>query len=118
MLLAFPEAINVTSIQDNITLTCNVSGFPVPQISWTHNMTEVRDGDDRVSITEELGPRSLLSTLTVSRATTNDSGQYECITTSPLSTFDEVRSGPVTVLVQGMCTCIHYTVVIIGTNHK
>ncbi len=115
MIVVFPEAVNVTSIQDDITLTCNASGFPIPQISWTHNMTEVRDGDDRVSIMEELGSRTLMSTLIVTTAMTNDSGQYECIATSLVSTFSKVRSGPVTVLVQGEFTAaihcaisIHY----------
>ncbi len=104
LILTFPEADNVTSIQDNITLTCNASGFPVPQISWTHNMTTVNVGDDRVSITEDQGQRSLLSTLKITRAMTNDSGQYECIVTSPIATYGQVLSGPVTVLVQGMYT--------------
>ncbi len=101
MILDFPEAVNVTSIQDTIMLICNASGFPIPEISWTHNMTEVRDGDDRVSIMGELGSRTLMSTLTVTTAMTNDSGQYECIATSPISTFSKVRSGPVTIIVQG-----------------
>ncbi len=87
MMLDFPVAVNVTSIQDTIMLTCNASRFPIPQILWTHNMTEVRKGDDRVSIVGEPGSRTLMSTLTVATAMTNDSGQYECIATSPISTF-------------------------------
>ncbi len=101
MILVFPVAVNVTRIQDNISLTCNASGFLVPQIMWTHNMTGVNDSNDRVSIVEDPGQRSLLSTLTITRAMTNDSGQYECIVTSPVATYDQVLSGPVTILVQG-----------------
>ncbi len=106
LILTFPEADNVTSIQDNITLTCNASGFPIPQISWTHNMTGINGSDDRVSITEDQGQRSVLSTLTVTRAMTNDSGQYECMVTSPVATYDQVLSGPVAILVQGMYTSL------------
>ncbi len=69
-------------------------------------MTTVNVGDDRVSITEDLGQRSLLSALTITRAMTNDSGQYECIVTSPVATYGQVLSGPVIVLVQGMYTCL------------
>ena len=101
VILVPPVDMNVTSFQDNIILTCNASGYPVPSISWTHNATTVSDTDDRTSIAEQFGVRSIMSTLTVMTAMTNDSGMYECIVTSPMGEFEQVNSGPVTVLVQG-----------------
>ena len=101
VILVPPVDINVTSIQDDIILTCSASGYPTPSILWTHNATTVSDTDNRTSITEQFGVRSIMSTLTVMTAMTNDSGMYECIVTSPVAEFEPVNSGPGTVLVQG-----------------
>ena len=88
-------AMNVTTLED-IILTCTASGYPAPSISWTHNGTTVNE-----SITEQNGERMVMSTLTVTGALINDSGEYECFATSPIDSFEIVNSGPVTVLVQG-----------------
>ena len=97
---------NVTSFQDNITLICNASGFPIPRISWTHNETVV-NASDRIIIMENPLSRSIMSTLTVVMAMTNDSGSYACNATSIDGVFTEDIGGPVTVLVQGKYVLTH-----------
>ena len=96
-----PVATNVTDTED-LTLTCTTSGYPVPVVvMWTHNGTILDGSENRTNITEENEDRSLTSTLTVTATDINtDSGEYECIVTSPLSAFNNVTSGPVMVLVQ------------------
>ena len=94
-----PMDMNVTTTED-IILTCTASGYPAPSISWTHNGTNVSESIS-INITEQNGERMTVSTLTVTGADFNDSGQYECFATSPIGSFQTLESGPVTVLVQG-----------------
>ena len=58
---------------DNVTLSCNASGNPVPTISWTRDGSLVSSGDQRISF--EAGNRQLTIT-NVNRA---DSGEYLCV---------------------------------------
>ena len=97
-----PSAMNAT-LSENFTLVCNASGYPVPTIEWTHNGTLVNeDENDRATIILEfMGLRSVMSTLAVSMAAINDSGDYACVVTSSISDFQNITAGPVTVLVQG-----------------
>ena len=88
---------NVTTTED-IILTCTASGYPAPSISWTHNGTAVNESSSQINITTQNGDRVAMSTLIVTRALINDSGEYECFATSP---NDNVNSSLVTVLVQG-----------------
>ena len=88
---------NVTTMED-IILTCTASGYPTPSISWTHNGTAVNESTSQINITTQNGDRVAMSTLIVTGALINDSGEYECFATSPIG---NVNSGPVTVLVQG-----------------
>ena len=67
-----PHAGSVTE-GDNVTLSCNASGNPVPTISWTRDGSLVSSGDQRISF--EAGNRQLTIT-NVNRA---DSGEYLCV---------------------------------------
>ena len=91
------------TLSENFTLMCSASGYPVPTILWTHNGTIVsEDENDRATIISELiTSRSVMSTLTVSMAAINNSGDYACIVTSSIGVFQNITAGPVTVLVQG-----------------
>ena len=102
LLLVGPSAVNAT-LSENFTLMCNTSGYPVPAIIWTHNGTTVNEEENgrATIISENITSRSVRSTLTVSMAVTNDSGDYTCIVTSSIGDFQNITSGPVTVLVQG-----------------
>ena len=94
-------ATNVTDTEDLI-LTCTTSGYPVPVVvMWTHNGTILDGNENRTNITEQIEDRALTSTLTVTETViSTDSGEYECIVTSPLLVFNNVTSDPVFVLVQ------------------
>ena len=91
------------TLSENFTLVCSASGYPVPTIIWTHNGTIVSEDEiDRATIiTNMITSRSVMSTLTVSMAAINDSGDYACIVTSSISDFQNLTAGPVIVLVQG-----------------
>ena len=94
-----PSAMNAT-LSGSFTLVCSASGYPVPTIEWTHNGTLVNE--DRVTISPQLiTSRPVMSTLAVSMAAINDSGDYTCIVTSSIGDFQNIAAGPVTVLVQG-----------------
>ena len=58
---------------DNVTLSCNASGIPVPTITWTRNGSVLISSVPRIS----LGAESRELTITnISRA---DSGEYRCV---------------------------------------
>ena len=99
LLLVEPSAVNAT-LSENFTLVCSASGYPVPTIIWTHNGTIVNEDENNQDtiIANMISSRSVRSTLTVSMAAINDSGDYTCIVTSD---FQNLTAGPVTVLVQG-----------------
>ena len=109
-ILQDPLAQNVTNSQGTILLSCKVSGFPIPSVTWLHNNTEVMEQDSRVNIsTVEYNESSAdpiqfgqaLSTLMISRPDFNDSGNYACraaIVSIPF--YAPVISVNVTVLVQ------------------
>ena len=90
-----PMPVNVTRIQDNITLTCSATGFPAPSITWFHNDTVVMASPRIVSIRSRY---EISSTLTITNANTNDTGDYFCNITSTVGT---VSTSVALVLVQG-----------------
>ena len=99
LVLNAPSDLHVATAGD-VTLMCSASGYPVPSISWTHNGTAVNESD-RITIIQESNTRSSTSVLSISAAVANDSGEYTCIASSPVSDFQTVSSEPVTVFVHG-----------------
>ena len=67
-----PQVGSVTE-GDNVTLSCNASGNPVPTISWTRDGSLVSSGDQRISF--EAGNRQL----TITNVNSADSGAYRCV---------------------------------------
>ena len=110
-ILQEPQAQNVTNLQDDvILLTCNVSGFPIPSITWWHNNTEVTEEVPRVNIsTVEYNESSgnstqfgrAISTLMIGTPNFNDSGHYSCQASSSISSYAPVSSKNAIVIVQG-----------------
>ena len=109
-ILQLLQAQNVTDFEGVIVLTCNVSGFPIPSVTWLHNNTEVMEDVPRVNIsTVEYNESSAdpaqfgraFSTLSISRPNVNDSGDYACrAAISDIASYAPVTSDNVTVLVQ------------------
>ena len=67
-----PQSGSVTE-GDNVTLSCNASGNPLPAISWTRDGSLVSSGDQRISF--EAGNRRL----TITNVSRVDSGEYRCV---------------------------------------
>ena len=79
-------------------LTCNATGYPVPNIEWRQNGTSYTIRDPSVmTITPTDGLRSNSSVITVTNATTSDTGLYQCVATNEAATDIENA----TVIVQG-----------------
>ena len=86
VIITSPQTQNVT-IGESFMLICNATGYPVPSIEWTLNGTSYIIRDSSVtSITLTKGLRSNTSVVTVTNATTNDAGIYECIATNVVNT--------------------------------
>ena len=95
-----PEDLNV-SREDSFSLTCTASSYPLPNITWLHNMSEVIEGD-RITISQNSTDRLVTSILSISNAMTTDSGDYVCrVGAPPGTTFNDINSEAVLVLVQG-----------------
>ena len=58
---------------DNVTLSCNASGNPVPSISWTRNGSLLNSSVPRISFGVESRKLTITS---INRA---DSGEYRCV---------------------------------------
>ena len=68
-----PNGVTIREGQ-NVTLSCNASGNPVPTISWTRNGSPVKTSDhSRISFSDE---EKLLTITNVSRT---DRGEYRCV---------------------------------------
>ena len=58
---------------DNVTLSCNASGNPVPTITWTRNGSVLISSVPRISF------RAESRELTITTIDTADSGEYQCV---------------------------------------
>ena len=115
-----PVEQNIT-ITNPFSLSCGANGYPIPNITWLLNRSEVdlqisnetfSSGSGSflsIQVEEILGLRSVSSRLSVSMAMTNDSGNYTCLIVSPVSEYGPVLTQPALILVQGtlssMCAC-------------
>ena len=102
-----PDSVNltVTDIDENITLTCSATGFPVPNITWQYNGNTI-SALDRVEISSISSYYQVNSTLIVRIAKIDDTGNYSCTATSSIADYIPVVSTIVMVLVQGWLLCM------------
>ena len=86
VIVTSPQTQNVT-IGQLVMLICNATGYPVPSVEWTLNGTSYIIRDSSVtSITLTEGLRFNTSVITVTNATTDDAGIYECTATNVVNT--------------------------------
>ena len=69
---------NYTDQSANVTLSCVISGEPVPIITWYYQQNLITDSTDYSIITTTNINGSVSSQLTIINITPNDSGQYTC----------------------------------------
>ena len=86
----------MTSLEGTIHLSCTVSGFPSPEITWFHNNTIE---ENRLSTIEAINEYTTRSTFIRSIAELNDSGTYFC--KAIVDGYSDLDSNTVIVLVQG-----------------
>ena len=90
-----PMTQNVTAGQ-SFMLTCNATGYPIPTIEWRQNGTSYTIRDPSViTIAQTDGLRSNSSVITVTNATTKDTGLYQCVGTNVVDT--DIENATVTV---------------------
>ena len=58
---------------DNVTLSCNASGNPIPAITWTRDGSLISSGNQRISF--QAGNRQL----TITNVNRTDDGEYQCV---------------------------------------
>ena len=92
-----PQTQNITAGQ-SFTLICTATGYPVPTIEWRQNGTSYTIRDPSViTITSTNGQGSNSSVITVTNATTSDTGLYQCVATNVVDNDTQ----DATVIVQG-----------------
>ncbi|CAG0905928.1 unnamed protein product, partial [Cyprideis torosa] len=71
----FTQQLQDISLMDGerFQLLCKVTGYPEPEITWTHGVTKIREKDGGLSYTT-----SGNCSLTVTEAFPEDAGQYAC----------------------------------------
>ena len=75
---------------DNVTLSCNATGNPVPSISWTKDGSAI--SSPRISLSSD-GTQ-----LTITNVNRDDRGDYKCVTNNSIG--DSVTSNAATLDVQ------------------
>ena len=82
---------NTTTIEgNNVTLSCNVDGNPVPTISWTRHGSPV-SASGGISISDDK------KQLTITNVKRTDNGNYRCVANNSLG---DAASNPATLNAQ------------------
>lgn len=81
----------MTSLLQALNLTCNISGNPVPEVTWLKNEREMVS-DDHFVLKFESGR---FASFTITRVNTSDSGKYSILVKNKYGT----ESGDFTVSV-------------------
>lgn len=71
-----PEDVEV-HLGKTMTLTCRVSGDPIPEVKWMHNSGEVLLDNQRYKTRHD-------GSLVISHVTEQDVGEYECVAHSKM----------------------------------
>ncbi len=77
----FRSQINA-AVSENVTVTCNATGQPEPNITWYRDGVELTNEDKGVHIVETAGVREFNSSLTLLSVTRTHQGEYWCNATN------------------------------------
>ena len=91
-----PIGVNIT-YGNVVVLTCVASGIPTPSISWTRTSNTIESGsgsgdNNLLSIETVLAYGVIESELTLLDVMLSDIGEYKCIATSFVSTYEPAVS--------------------------
>ena len=89
-----PQTQNIT-VGQSFILTCNATGYPVPNIRWTQNGIYRDSSAINYNITVTEGLQSNTSVITITNAQTYDRGIYQCIATNKVN--NDTQDATVTV---------------------
>ncbi|XP_070550414.1 opioid-binding protein/cell adhesion molecule-like [Ptychodera flava] len=111
----------VADIGDDVSISCEVHGFPMPAIKWFDQNSDIITGEEEnLNITVRLSETLVKSTLTVTVADESYYGRYTCKATNDIPPDDEQTmeivkpgSNADTVAVAVTCTVI-VVVLIVG----
>lgn len=73
LITTHPQVVGPVTEDDNVTLSCNASGDPVPSITWTRDGSLLNSSLPRISF----GAKS--RELTIKSVNRADSGEYRCV---------------------------------------
>ena len=76
-----PQTQNIT-VGQSFMLTCNATGYPIPNIKWTQNGISRNSSSSNYNITVIKGLHSNTSVITITNAMTYDTGIYQCVATN------------------------------------
>lgn len=103
-----PVSINVSIDTEDIMLSCEARGVPVPVITWTHNDTVLNPNGTEGSFENDISVNASMvglgvirSELVIVSALANNTGDYACNATSSVAFYNSSMSDIALVLVQG-----------------
>ena len=67
-----------SKVGETVTFTCNASGIPLPDITWSSDNDGTLAQDDRVTITNDVVDMMRQSQLTIMNLENNDFQNYTC----------------------------------------
>ncbi len=74
-----PESQTITEGDGDVTLSCDASGSPAPELSWTRNGSPVETSNNsRISLSNNN------KSLTITNVNRADSGKYQCVASNKL----------------------------------
>ena len=104
VILTQPVSSNITAGGEDV-ITCEARGFPSPNIYWQKNGQNLTSIEQSIaSFEEDIIPNqpelSAIGRLTIKDSVLSTGGNYSCVATNLLVTFETVFSNEVEVFVQ------------------
>ena len=93
--------LTLVATQDNTTIFCQAEGSPAPSVVWYHNLSKLIESTHVTIENTATNDLIVTSKIIISMAMVNDTGNYTCIFSSLIPSYNFVSS-TITTYVQGM----------------